>query len=160
MCNRFAKVCTDFSMTINLKKTGVMSRGTPNPPRILINGSLLTVVDNLFYLGSVVNSSNSLDNEISKRVAKASTNFGRLSSRVWNRHLTIKPKVRAYSACILNILLRQSLWHSDTLCLNWSVIMALCFHLFWIHWQLVSLFRDGSLYCFCLLPESYETINQ
>jgi len=28
------------------------------------------------------------------------------------------------------------------------------------HWQLVSLFRDDSLYCYCLLAGSYETINQ
>jgi len=29
-----------------------------------------------------------------------------------------------------------------------------------VHWQLVSLLRDGSLYCFCLLAESYESICQ
>jgi len=29
-----------------------------------------------------------------------------------------------------------------------------------VHWQLVSLLRDGSLYCFCVLAESYETITK
>jgi len=42
LCKRITKDCTDFSMTTNLKKTVVMSLGTPIPPRILVNGSLLT----------------------------------------------------------------------------------------------------------------------
>jgi len=41
LCERFAKACNDFSMSINLKKTVVMSLGTSIPPRILVNGSLL-----------------------------------------------------------------------------------------------------------------------
>jgi len=83
LCERFAKACNDFSMTINLKKTVVMSLGTSIPPRILVNGSLLNVVDKFSYLESVVNSSNNLDDEINQRIGKASTNFGRLSCRVW-----------------------------------------------------------------------------
>ena len=55
-CERFAKACNDFSMTNNLKKTVVMSLGTSSPPRILINGSPLNVVDKFSYLGSIVNS--------------------------------------------------------------------------------------------------------
>jgi len=56
LCERFATACNDFSMTINLKKTVGMSLGTSSPPRILINGSPLNVVDKFSYLGSVVNS--------------------------------------------------------------------------------------------------------
>jgi len=96
-------------MTNNLKKTVVMSLGTSIPPRILVNGSLLNVVDKFSYLGSVVDSSNNLDDEINQRIGKASTNFGRLSFRVWkNHHLTIKLKIKVYTACILNALLYSS----------------------------------------------------
>jgi len=63
-------------MTISLTKTVVMSFVTSNPPRILNNGSLLKVVVKLSYLGSVFNSSNSLDDEINQRTAKALTNLG------------------------------------------------------------------------------------
>jgi len=59
-------------MTISLTKTVVMCLGTSIPPRIFINGSLLKVVDKLSYLGSVVNSSNSLDDEMNQRIGKAS----------------------------------------------------------------------------------------
>jgi len=44
LCERFAKACFDISMTINLKKTVVMSLGTSSPPRILINGSPLMLL--------------------------------------------------------------------------------------------------------------------
>ena len=45
LCERFAKACNDFSITMNLKKTVVMSLETSIPPRILTNGSPLNVVD-------------------------------------------------------------------------------------------------------------------
>ena len=103
---RFAKVCTDFGMTINLKTTDVMSLGTSIPPRILINGWLPNVVDKFTYLGSVVNSSNNLDGEIKPRLGKASTNFGQLSFRVWkNHHLAIKLPIKVRTASILSVLL-------------------------------------------------------
>ena len=112
LCERFAKACNDFSMTINLQ-TVVMALGTSSPPRIFINGSPLNVVDRFSYLGSIVNSSNNLDDEINQRIGKTSTNFGRLSFRVWkNRHLAIKLKIKVYTACILSVLL----YSSKTLC--------------------------------------------
>jgi len=86
-----------------------MSLGTSIPPRILINGSLVNVVDKFSYLGSVVNPSNNLDDEINQRIGKASTYLGRLSSRVWkNHHLAIKLKIKVYTACILSVLLYSS----------------------------------------------------
>jgi len=68
LCKRFAEACNDFSMTINLKKTVVMSLVTPIPPCILINSFHHTLnVDGKFsYLGSVFNSSNNLDDEINQ----------------------------------------------------------------------------------------------
>jgi len=109
LCERFVKACIDFSMTINLKKTVVMSLGTSIPSPILVNVSLLNVVDKFFYLGSVVNCLNNLDEEINQQIGKASINFGRLSSRVWkNHHFAIKLKIKVYTACILSVLLYSS----------------------------------------------------
>ena len=100
-------------MTINLKKTVVISLGTSIPPRILINGSLQNVVDKFSYLGSVVNSSKNLDNEINQCFGNASTNFGRLSSRVWkNHHLAIKLKIKVHTAYMLSVLLYSSGAHT------------------------------------------------
>jgi len=55
----------------------------------------------------------------------------------------------------------NALWHSDNLCLHWSVILPFVLIYSNVHWQLVTFLHDGSFYCFCLLAESsYETINQ
>ena len=47
----------------------------------------------------------------------------------------------------------------DTVYIN-QLFCYCIFIYFNFHWQLVSLLRDGSWHCFCLLAKSYETINQ
>ena len=43
-------------------------------------------------------------------------------------------------------------WHSATLCLRWS---SHCIFIYSnVHWQLVYLLLDGSMYCLCLLSSS------
>jgi len=49
-------------------------------------------------------------------------------------------------------------WHS-----SFYIDQLFChcvFLYFNVHWQLASSLHDGSLHCFCLLAESYETIDQ
>ena len=58
------------------------------------------------YLGSKMTSSNSLDKEISNRIAKASASYGRLHKRVWSdRGLTVETKCAVYRAVVLTALL-------------------------------------------------------
>ena len=107
LCERFAKACNDFSMTINLKKTVVMSLGTSSPPRILINGSPLNVVDKLSYLLSTLRTHWTMKS--TNELERLRLTSGRLSSRVWkNHHLAIKLKIKVYTACILSVLLYSS----------------------------------------------------
>ena len=109
MVDRFATACTEFGLTISLRKTMVMAQGVPSPPNITINGTPLTVVDKFSYLGSTMTDSNNLETELSNRIGRAATTFGRLQSRVWsNTHLSEKLKVRVYEACILSVLLYGS----------------------------------------------------
>ncbi|KAL8601457.1 hypothetical protein ACOMHN_000399 [Nucella lapillus] len=74
-----------FGLTISIKKTEVIfqpSKGsTANMPEIKIDGKVLNNVDSFTYLGSSLSSSNSLDKEISNRIAKASASYGRLYKR-------------------------------------------------------------------------------
>ena len=92
------------------------------------------------YLGSAVNSSNNLHDEINQRIGKVLTNFRWLSSRVWeNHHLTIKLKIRVYTTCILSVLL----YSSETWCRyccqeNW----VNAFHFRCLRSILVVLWRD------------------
>jgi hypothetical protein len=109
MCNSFAAACTEFGLTISLKKTVVMAQNVPAPPHVTINGTVLSVVEKFIYLGSTLTANNSLDAELNTRIGRASTTFGRLQSRVWNNsHLSLKVKVRVYESCVLSVLLYGS----------------------------------------------------
>ena len=47
------KACKEVALTISIKKTEVMAQDEEIPPSIYIDGSNLSVVDKLKYLGSV-----------------------------------------------------------------------------------------------------------
>ena len=106
LMDRFAKACTDFGLTISLKKTNVLVQGTAMSPNITINDYELDVVNEFTYLGSTISDNLSLQKELDKRIGKAATTFARLNARVWkNSKLTIKTKVAVYNSCVLSKLL-------------------------------------------------------
>jgi hypothetical protein len=101
----FADSCDKFGLTISLRKTVTMSQ-SENTHHFIVNGTELEDVEDFTYLGSTLSKNTTLDKEISTRIGKASTVFGRLTKRVWkNRHLSIRTKVRIYEACVLSVLL-------------------------------------------------------
>jgi len=105
LLNHFAEACRRFGLTISLKKTVTMSQATDSPT-FSIDDTTLQEVDKFTYLGSSLSKSATVDSEKSTRLGIASTNFGKLTKRVWNnRHLSTKSKVRVYEACVLSILL-------------------------------------------------------
>ena len=78
-----------FGLFKSIKTTEVMFQpakgSTGNMPEIKNDGKALNNVDCFTYLGSSLSSSNSLDKEVSNRIARASASYGRLHSRVsWN----------------------------------------------------------------------------
>ncbi|BHF78357.1 hypothetical protein SprV_0602147000 [Sparganum proliferum] len=78
----------------------------PNAPQINVNGTQVQVVENFPYLGSTLYRSTKIDEELARRISKASQVFGRLQSKVWNRHgLQLSAKLKMYKAVILPTLL-------------------------------------------------------
>ena len=76
------------------------------PPVITILGQQLTAVENFKYLGSTVSNDASLDVEITSRIAKATSAYGRLVKRLWtNRGIRLDTKVAVYKAAVLSSLL-------------------------------------------------------
>ena len=99
----FSQACEDFRLTINLKKTNLLSQDTEIPPTITLNNYELDVVKEFTYLGSAVTDNLSMDSEISRRIVRATSTLARLSKRVWdNDKLTLNIKVTAYRACALS----------------------------------------------------------
>ena len=105
----FSQVCRDFGLTIRLNKTNVLGQDTETPPAITIDDYELGVVHQFSYLGSAIIDNLSLDVEIDKRIGKAVTTTGRLTTHVWtNPKLTVKTKMAVYNACVISTLLYGS----------------------------------------------------
>ena len=97
-------------LTDRIKKPEVLRPLPPNAlspaPSISMDGNPLKYVDTLKYLGSCINSTANLDDEILGCISRASPPFGRLHTRVWHeRGLPTKTKLAAYKALVLPFLL-------------------------------------------------------
>ena len=108
--DRFAASAERYGLSINLAKTEVMFQpapGTPySDPKVKIGGTLLKAVTSFCYLGSTLCNDVSLDKEITNRISKASSSFGRLYDRVWSQHgIKLLTKIKVFKAVVLSNLL-------------------------------------------------------
>ena len=106
----FATAAKIFGLTVSIKKTEVLRQLAPNtarpPPNITMDGNALKNVDTFKYLGSCINSTANLDDEVLCHISQASQAFGRLHTRVWHEWgILIKIKLRVYRAVVLPSLL-------------------------------------------------------
>ena len=63
--DKFSSACTDFGLTISLKKTQVIGQSADSQPNIQIPDYTLEVVHDFVYLGSTNSDTLSVDTEIS-----------------------------------------------------------------------------------------------
>ena len=85
----FSDASKKFGLKINIKKTEVLYQ--PNTTRIreediMVDGNKLNSVLEFTYIGSTISSNGCIDDEIQRRMVKASASFGRLRQRLWNNH--------------------------------------------------------------------------
>ena len=108
--DKFSIACTNFGLTISIKKTEVLHQPAPGKPyvepNITVNGQRLSAVNRFTYLGSTLSQNATIDDEVNVRTARASVIFGRLHANVWNRRgISIQTKLKVYRAIVLPTLL-------------------------------------------------------
>ena len=81
-----------------------MSKGRVEPLYITVKPKPLETIQELTYLGSIITDNFSLDAEINERIQEDTTTLSRLSKGVWDDMLTIKTKIKVYTACVLSTL--------------------------------------------------------
>ncbi|BHF60974.1 hypothetical protein SprV_0100394400 [Sparganum proliferum] len=102
----FSAACENFGLIINTEETVIMHEPPPKTahkaPQISVNGTQLHVVDKFTYLGSTLSRSTKIDDEMARRISKASQAFSRIQNPVWNRRgLQLSTKLQMYKAVIL-----------------------------------------------------------
>ena len=122
----FASAARRFGLTISIKKTESLyqpARGNAYvPPVVSIEGKQLNAVENFKYLGGIVSNDASIDKEITARIAKATSAFGRLTKRLWtNKGIRLDTKIAVYKATVITSLL----YGCETLTLNNKQIKCL-----------------------------------
>ncbi|BHF65945.1 hypothetical protein SprV_0200895900 [Sparganum proliferum] len=107
----FPATCKIFGLIIRTEMKVATHQPPPhtapyNAPQISVNGTQLQVVDNFTYLGSTLARSAKTDEEVARRISKASQAFGCLKNTVWKRHgLHVNTKLKMCKADILPTLL-------------------------------------------------------
>ena len=110
LCDLFARAARRFGLTISIKKTEALyqpARGNfYTPPVVSIEGKQLNAVESFKYLGGTVTNDASLDAEVTARIARATSSYGRLTKRLWaNTGIRLGTKVAVYKAAVLTSLL-------------------------------------------------------
>ena len=105
-----SRACKSFGLTISIEKTKVMYQPAPGKayaePNIMVDDERLEVVKKFVYLGSTLNNSCTLNDEILARIQKATDAFRALEARCWKkRSIKLTTKIKVYSACVLSSLL-------------------------------------------------------
>lgn len=107
--NAFSEASKKFGLKINIKKTEVLYQPDSSKSQevdILVDGIKLNSVPEFTYLGSTAAKDGRIDAEIQRRIAKASSSFGRLHQRLWNNHhVSLKVKGKIYRAIVISTLL-------------------------------------------------------
>ena len=106
----FPHVFERFGLTISIKKTEVMYQPAPDKthtnPVVTINNTHLKSMEKFCYMGSILSSSTTIDDEITQSISKANSSFGRLRRRLWNGHgVKLSTKIKVYHAVVLTSLL-------------------------------------------------------
>ena len=75
-------------------------------PCIAVNDTVLNNVEKSPYLGNTISRHINIDEEVTCRIAKASSAFGRLWSNVWDRRgISLTTKMKVYQAVVITMLL-------------------------------------------------------
>jgi len=145
LLDHFVAASRRLGLCVSLKKTEALFHPSPDctytapAPMVTIDNTPLPVADTFCYLGSRIQRTGSLDEEITARLAQANSAFGSLRKQLWDDHsIRIDTKVAVYRAVVLTSLLYSSeawtLYHRHIKKLNNFHMRCLC-HILNVKWQ-------------------------
>ena len=113
LCDAFSSAARRFGLKISIDKTESMYQAPLGAeyvaPQINVEGKPLKAVKTFKYLGSIVSDNNSMEAEITARLAKANSAYNKLTTRLWRKGgIRTGTKIQVYQAAVLSTLLYGS----------------------------------------------------
>ena len=106
--DRIAEYGEQIGLTINNKKTKVMTVNVDRKANIIVRGEAAEEVQTFSYLGSTVAQDGGTEADIQARLGKARQAFARLTP-VWrSSEYSRQTKVKIFSSCVISVLLYGS----------------------------------------------------
>lgn len=102
------EIAAKAGLRINISKSHVLRIGTQNNIPLHVNGKNFGEVEQVCYLGSILDKSGGTDADIAARISKASQSFGMLRHLWASKNLHLKTKLRIYNTNVKSILLYGS----------------------------------------------------
>ena len=100
--DRFTHVARSWGLSVSTDKTKVITQSATSSSPFNIRGTTIETVTAFQYLGSVLSSDVSLDNEINSRLSKAAKLFSALKGKVWhNANLSKHTKLAVFNATVI-----------------------------------------------------------
>ena len=98
----FSNSCNNLGRTISTKETDVLHQPAAKKTRVVYHGQpalskrkFPRLFDRLTYVFSTLSRSAKRDDKVNSRIAKASSVFGRLRDRVWEREAAALAKLKS-----------------------------------------------------------------
>jgi len=106
MTSSLEKEAKKVGLIMNVAKTKIMTVGNwSESAKITVENEVLQECEEFCYLGSTINQDGGCEREITIRLGKANTVFGRLG-RLWaSKKISVMVKVRLYESLVLAVLL-------------------------------------------------------
>ena len=103
----FSRVCCRYGLTISIKKTKVLHQPRPGQPpcsqSITVGGKEPKCVEKFCYLEGILAQNARIDDEITARISKTGSAYGRLQHRLWSDHgIQLSTKVQLYKTVVLS----------------------------------------------------------
>ena len=105
--NELQKLSEKVGLRLNTKKCEAMSTmGTK--PKITIKSQPVKTISSFTYLGSIINDSGHVTDEVKTRIGKASWAFGKIEHLMKAKNISLKTKLSLYNATVISVLLYGS----------------------------------------------------
>lgn len=103
--NAVTETSARIGLDLDIAKTKILRTNTTSYDTLNMEGKEIEEVDNIIYLGSIVNQKGGAERDIKARIGKAKITFLQLGNIWKSKGITTRPKIRPFNSNVEAVLL-------------------------------------------------------